>query len=289
MRAVWLGLLLVLCALPVQAQSVERDVAYGADSAQRLDLYLPKGTGFATVVFVHGGSLTSGDKTDQDYGQVCRPFSTAGIACATINYRLAPRHVWPAQAEDVASAFAWVRRNVASRGGDSTKLILFGHSSGATLVALIGADSHYLHAQGISSDDVSGVIPMGSIMWDDDLSSAIQKHGREKVAAAFARDPDNRMFADMDAYIAHWPIAHLRRGLPPYLFLIAETEQLQPPVLRTNKSFADSARALRNDAAVHVLKGRTHYSAIRRLHEPGDSTYSVIFDFVRRVTRTPAR
>lgn len=277
-------ILLSVWGPPALAQSIHRDIAYGADSAQRLDLFLPGRPSFPTVMFVHGGSLTSGDKSDEDHANVCRPFVGAGIACASINYRLAPRHAWPAQAEDVAMAFAWVQRNVASYGGDSARLVLLGHSSGATLVALVGADSQYLRAQGIRSGDVKGVIAMGSIMWDVELTAALRTHGREKVAAAFARDPDNGMFPNLDAYLDRWPMSHLRPGLPPYLFLIAEAEQVQPPILLTNKTFADSALALRNDATVRVLKGHTHYSAIHKLHETGDPTFVVIRDFVHRVT-----
>ena len=41
-------------------QTVERDLAYGPDPLQRLDLSVPAAKGFPTVLFVHGGSLTLG-------------------------------------------------------------------------------------------------------------------------------------------------------------------------------------------------------------------------------------
>jgi acetyl esterase/lipase len=132
-----------------RAQSVERNLAYGPDPLQRLDLSVPAGTGFSTVIFVHGGSLSSGDKGDEDYGRVCAPFPTAGIACANVNYRLVPAHRWPAPAEDVAAAVAWVKANVGARGGDPHELFLFGHSSGATLVALVASDARYLAQHGL--------------------------------------------------------------------------------------------------------------------------------------------
>ena len=83
---------------------------------------------------------------------------------------------------------------------------------------------------------------------------------------------------------AFGPIRHVRAGLPPFLFLIAESEQEQPPVLRTNKKFVDDARALGNRAEYKVLPGRTHYSAIRKLGEPGDPTFTIVRDFVRRLS-----
>ena len=274
-------LLLLAAVPPAAAQTVVRDIAYGPDSAQRLDLSVPGAPGFPTVIFVHGGSLTSGDKADEDYGAVCAPFPAAGIACANVNYRLAPGHPWPAQAEDVAAAVAWVRKNIGARGGDPERLFLLGHSSGATLVALVAADPRYLAAEGLMTAALRGVMPMGSIMWDDDLEQAIERRGRPAVEAAFRRDPDNAMFAGLDAYLDHWPIRHVRAGLPRYLFLIAEAEQEQPPVLRTNRVFAERAAALGNRADFRVLPGRTHDSAIRRLAEPGDPVFAIVRDFIR--------
>lgn len=266
------------------AQGLERDLAYGPDPKQRLDLSVPAAKEFPTVIFFHGGSLTSGDKADEDYRDVCAPFPGAGIACANVNYRLAPEHAWPAQAEDVAAAVAWVRANIGGRGGDPRKIFLFGHSSGATLVALIGTNERYFARHELKTSDLRGIIPMGSIMWDDELEQALARYGRGRVEEAFRRDPDNRMYASLDVYLDHWPIRHVRAGLPPFLFLIAESEQEQPPVLKTNRKFVEDARALGNQAEYKVLPGRTHYSAIRNLSQPGDLVFAIVRDFIRQLS-----
>lgn len=279
-RVAWVLLTLVLGS--IASQTLERDLAYGSDPSQRLDLSVPAAKGFPTVIFIHGGSLTSGDKADEDYRSVCAPFPGAGIACANVNYRLAPAHPWPAQAEDVAAAVAWVKSKIGPRGGDPQKLFLLGHSSGATLVALLGTDERYLARHGLKTSDLRGVVPMGSIMWDDELEQALTKYGRERVEAAFARDPDNRMYSSLDLYLDRWPIRHVRAGMPPFLFLIAESEQEQPPVLRTNRKFVEDARSQGNWAEHKVLPGRTHDSAVRKLHEPGDPVFAIVRDFVRQ-------
>lgn len=264
------------------AQRSERELAYGPDSNQRLDLSLPAAKRFPTVIFIHGGSLTSGDKADEDYRNVCAPFPDAGIGCANVNYRLAPAHPWPAQAEDVAAAVAWVRRNIEARGGDPLKLFLVGHSSGALLVALLATDERYLARNGLKTSDLRGVIPMGSIMWDDELDQAIKQHGRSRVEGDFGRDLDNKIYGSLDTYQDHWPIRHVRAGMPPILFLMAETEKEHPPVLKTDSTFVDQARALSNWAEYKVLAGRTHYSAIRNLSGPGDPVFSIMRDFIRQ-------
>src|SRR4029453_11001832 len=81
---------LVPAILAAPVASIQRDVPFGEDPAQKLDLFTPDSKGFPTVIFVHGGSLTSGDKADSDYGKVCDAFPAAGIACANVNYRLMP-------------------------------------------------------------------------------------------------------------------------------------------------------------------------------------------------------
>lgn len=272
---------MVICSSAGTSQDLKRDLPYGSSPQQRLDLTIPSGKGFPTVIFIHGGSLTTGDKADKDYGNVCAPFVAAGIACANVNYRLAPER-WPAQAEDAASAVAWVRTNIRSRGGDPRKLFLFGHSSGATLAALVGTDERYLARHGLKTSDLRGVIPMGSIMWDDDMEQTLAKYGRERVEQSFLRDPGNKIYGSLNEYLDRWPIRHVRAGLPPFLFLIAESEQENPPVLKTNRKFVEDARALGNHAEYKVLPGRTHYSAIRKFSEPDDPTFAIVRDFIQR-------
>lgn len=278
MRKLWM---IVALLLPVAALAQQVEYAYGSDPAQKLDLSLPAAKGFATVVFVHGGSLESGDKTDSDYGKVCEPFPAAGLGCANVNYRLAPAP-WPAQAEDVAAAIAWVRSHIGAHGGDPGKIFLLGHSSGALLVALVGSDARYLARHGRKLSDLRGVIPMGSIMRDDELDQAVAARGRDYVAAHFLDDPSNRLYGSFQAYQEHWPVRHVHPGLPPFLFLIAESEQVNPPVLKTDREFVEEARKLGNQADYKVLAGRKHYTAIRQLQQPGDAVFAIILEFVRR-------
>lgn len=264
------------------AASHKADVGYGNDAAQRLDLSMPASTGFATLIFVHGGSLTSGDKADSDYAHVCDSFPAVGVACANVNYRLGPQHSWPAQAEDLASAVAWVHKNVLAYHGDPKKLFLLGHSSGATLVALVGSDDRYLAKHGMKLSDLHGVMPMGSIMWDDELEQAIAQNGRDTIARSFLSDRDNRMYGSLEMYQDHWPIRHIHAGLPPFLFLIAESEQEQPPVLKTNAKFVEETRKCGNDADYEVFAGRKHFTMVRQLHQPGDAVFAAILDFIQK-------
>ena len=72
----------------------------------KLDLYLPKTKGFATLIWIHGGGLHSGDKSK--ITPVAKRFVAEGYGVASVNYRLYPDAKYPTQIQDVAEAFAWV-------------------------------------------------------------------------------------------------------------------------------------------------------------------------------------
>src|SRR5437868_8580548 len=97
--------------------TAESDVAYGpGGDAQKLDLYVPAGKDFTTVVFTYGGGWhTGGRKAVTPIGQKLQGL---GYGCALPSHRLGPQDKFPAQAEDVAAAVAWVKRNIQARGGD---------------------------------------------------------------------------------------------------------------------------------------------------------------------------
>ena len=85
------------------------------DPKRQLDLYLPGGRDFPTVVFVHGGGWAWGDRTQSFggadvYRNIGRFLAGQGIGAAVISYRLVWPVDWRDQLGDVARAVAWVQR-----------------------------------------------------------------------------------------------------------------------------------------------------------------------------------
>jgi acetyl esterase/lipase len=118
--------------------NIARDIAYGADPAHKLDIYTTRGDGGPrpVLLFVHGGGFTRGDKHGPFYpDNITLWAARQGMVGVGINYRLAPDHPWPAGAQDLAAAIAWVRANITRYGGDPSRIVLFGHSAGANHVA----------------------------------------------------------------------------------------------------------------------------------------------------------
>jgi acetyl esterase/lipase len=128
-------------ALPAGAR-VERDVAYGSDPAQRLDVYAPASAARAPIVLmVHGGAWMLGDKANS--GVVANKVGywlPRGYVVASMNYRMTRPPEPLEQADDVARAIAFLQKEAPRWGGDGDRLVVAGHSSGAHLVALLAAD-----------------------------------------------------------------------------------------------------------------------------------------------------
>ena len=84
---------------------VARDLAYGDDPRQRMDVYAPKGGGpYPTLVFFYGGGWDSGSR--DLYGWAAQALTAQGFVVALPDYRLVPQVVFPAFIEDAAAATA---------------------------------------------------------------------------------------------------------------------------------------------------------------------------------------
>ena len=117
-----------------------KDLAYAiVSSAQKLDLYIPQGSGpFPLVIMVHGGGFMMGDKAEGMGLAGVDKLLAAGYAVASINYRLSGEAQYPAQIYDAKAAVRFLRANAATYNLNPTKFGAWGASAGGNLVALLG-------------------------------------------------------------------------------------------------------------------------------------------------------
>ncbi len=86
------------------------------------------------VMWLHGGGYVLGDARQDD--RVCaRLAKRLGAVVASVNYRLAPRHPFPAALDDCIAAWEILHRDADALGVDPTRSILAGQSAGAGLAA----------------------------------------------------------------------------------------------------------------------------------------------------------
>lgn len=255
--------LVILAVLAGQAQAeskagaVELDVPYatGGD-AQKLDLYLPAKKGFTTVVFVWGGGWhRGGRKSVTPIGEKLRG---RGFGCALLSHRLGPAEKFPAQIEDVAAGFAWVKKNIAARGGDPNRVFLMGHSSGAHLCLLLATNPEYLRRHRLTPADVGGVVGLSTPV---DLEPRKDKKGfGDALMAGKGADTFGRDVALMKSAS---PIQHVSKNLPPTLLVVGDHDF---PMLEADAAaFADKAKRAGVTVPTFTAKDCDHMAVVRSL------------------------
>ncbi len=118
---------------------IHHDVAYAepGDPAHRLDVYIPTATErpMPVVMYVHGGAFSMLSK--DTHRVMALAFARRGYLVFNINYRLGPRHLFPAPLEDAATALLWVHERCVEYGGDPSRLAIAGESAGGNLVTAL--------------------------------------------------------------------------------------------------------------------------------------------------------
>ncbi|MBW8781710.1 MAG: alpha/beta hydrolase [Verrucomicrobia bacterium] len=117
-------------AVPVQTREFARA---GRPDALLLDFYpaLSRDGPAPCVVVIHGGGWDNGDRTQ--LAGMNHWLARRGYAVAAVSYRLAPDHIWPAQADDIEAALAYLKQNVRELGLDPMRFVLLGRSAGGQL------------------------------------------------------------------------------------------------------------------------------------------------------------
>ena len=94
------------------------------------------------LVYFHGGGWVIGD-LDTHEG-ICRALAKAAdCAVFSVDYRLAPEHMYPAAADDCYAFTRWLSENAAEKGIDPQRIAIGGDSAGgnlSTVVAIMARD-----------------------------------------------------------------------------------------------------------------------------------------------------
>jgi acetyl esterase len=127
---------IALMAPAAAIATVREQTIDGPGGPLRIRIYTPRGAGpFPLLVFFHGSGfvLCSLDTHDGLCRNLC-----AGAECvvASVDYRLAPEHKFPAGIDDCLHATRWAAAHATGLGAHPERLAVAGDSAGANMAAV---------------------------------------------------------------------------------------------------------------------------------------------------------
>ena len=194
------------------------------------------------LVQVHGGGWTIGNKEQQGL-LLMNAMAERGWVCVAMNYRLAPKHPFPAQIIDVKKAIAWTREHIADYGGDPSYLVVTGGSAGghlAALAALTPGDDAYQPGFEDADTSVAACVPFYGVY---DLAGLTEERAAEELRdyflapRVFKKDP----VADRDDFVRASPLAQVSPDAPDFFVLHGTNDSLVD--VRQARAFVEKLKA----------------------------------------------
>ncbi len=255
-RALYREMRAKLAPAPPEVERVEDLRADGPAGVIPVRLYRPLGAQPgerpAVLVYFHGGGWTVGDLDTHDV--VCREFANlARCAVASVDYRLAPEHKFPAAVDDALAATRWVARMADALGLDGTRVAVGGDSAGGNLAAVAA----------LALRDAGGP-PLAAqllIYPATDMAADAPSHAKYAEGYLLTREAvlwfaGNYLRAPGDA--ADWRASPLRAAdlshLPPAYVITAGYD----PLLDEGRAYADRLHAARVPVTYECFEGMIH-------------------------------
>jgi acetyl esterase/lipase len=117
-----------------------RDVEFRRNTSGRMlmaRVYQPNGPGpFPTVLDLHGGAWNTKDRFAEE--PMDRALATSGLLVVAIDLTLAPEAPYPANVQDANYGVRWLKWKADTWKGDSSRVGIYGSSSGGHVAELLG-------------------------------------------------------------------------------------------------------------------------------------------------------
>jgi acetyl esterase/lipase len=212
-----------------------------------LDIALPeKAAGPAPVIVcLHGGGWSMGSK--ESFRRYLPEFARLGYAAASIRYRLAPGHKFPAQLEDIEAAVAYLRANAGRWNLDGGRVTLLGASAGAHLALLAG----FANRVGVNAIvDISGPADLRDWRMSPNAEKALQATTGKTTQTLL-----DELLGGLDPAVAS-PVAQVQPGAPPVLVFHWREDQAVAAAQAERLVAALQAAGVRHEAV--WFDGRGH-------------------------------
>ncbi len=242
--------------------TVIRDLQYvqNGTAQQRMDLYLSGANRIAPlIVFIHGGGWKSGSKKDPP----CQFLLESGYAVASIDYRLAPNSVFPAQLEDCKAAIRWLRANAGKYGYGKDPIGAWGISAGGHLAALLGTSANVgeFEKVGQHKEYSSGVQAIVDWYGPVDLCSLLKRRMQMDPLGDLKRTSIYQLFGKSilenseDADAAN-PVKYISSNDAPFLIIHGDRDTVVP--LDQSRLLYEALREKGISAELRIVHGGQH-------------------------------
>ncbi len=257
-----LVVLLALTGVGAQAKDesnieVKTDVVYGTGAGEELmlDLAMPKDLDQPrpAIVAIHGGGWMQGHRKDMT--EVMKRAAAHGFVAATVSYRLAPKHRFPAQVEDVKCAVRYLRANADELHVDPERIGAIGISAGAHLAMMLGTldSADGMEGDGGNPNVSSKVQAVVSFVGPVNLVRTSYTETQEQILEAFFGGKPLNKIADCRRAS---PIVYVDEGDAPMLLFFGTKDPLidfdQP------QQIAEALTAANVPGRVEMLLGAGH-------------------------------
>lgn len=254
-----------------------------------MDIVFPStGTGPRPVVVnLHGGAWTQGIKSIGTSWLAAPELVRRGYVFASIYYRLAPRHKFPAQIEDAKCAVRFLRAHAAEYNLDADKIMALGDSSGGHLAALLGTTDARagFDTSGGWTNESSRVQAVVDMFGHADLVYAVQHKERLRLIArsVFGTKSSEEILRRFS------PVSYVTPDDPPFLLVHGERDGLVP--LKQSELMKAALEQVGVPVELIVVKHAGHclFAAGGRPTPSSKELGTIVADFVDRALASPTR
>jgi acetyl esterase len=204
------------------------------------------------AVSFHGGGWVIGTLEIDDYR--CQNLAKdAGCVVVSIDYCLAPEHVFPAPVEECYAATAWVAANAGRLGADAARLAVTGNSAGANLAAAVALMARDRGGPAIGFQLLNYPVTDADLgrpsYRENGVGYGLTTAAMQWFIEQYLPDPAQRT----DPYALPIHAANLS-GLPPALVITCEYDVLRDE----GEAYGEAMRAAGNEVTIDRYAGVPH-------------------------------
>jgi len=236
------------------------DVRWGAHQDARLDIYAPAGPGpHPVVVYVHGGAWLGQNKEESAFAAPA--FVRDGCMYVALGFPRASQVPFAEMVAAVREGVGWIARNIARHGGDPSRIVLIGHSSGSHLVTQ--CLTHDWTAAGLPGNGFAGALLVSGL------------GHLEPVRLSYR---NQRLHLTPEQVKEFSLLTNEPSGRTPVVVAVArgDTDEFR-------RQSGDVARYWRERgllASEHVFEGRHHFDVILDLCDRSSTLYRAVMQLI---------